>query len=236
MGLSTRELLDPHWLLWCDSSSPDLPGFGLRTRLVRVRLVWLHAFHRGPLFFRRVFVNITEPQRVSAYSIQDSCVSNSSVLPPMPTASWGGRRRFGPLTRLTARHQSPRLAYHGGMPDPSLLETFPNPGDAPYVIEHLHEEFTSVCPKTGHPDFGEILFRYEPAECCVELKSLKMYCQSFRQEGIYYEAVTNRLRDDMVACMQPRWLQIVTMWKGRGGFKSTVVAEFGDVPECWKRP
>ena len=154
----------------------------------------------------------------------------------MPTASWGGRRRFGPLTRLTARHQSPRLAYHGGMPDPSLLETFPNPGNAPYVIEHLHEEFTSVCPKTGHPDFGEILFRYEPAECCVELKSLKMYCQSFRQEGIYYEAVTNRLRDDMVACMQPRWLQIVTMWKGRGGFKSTVVAEFGYVPECWKRP
>ena len=160
----------------------------------------------------------------------------------MPTASWGGRRRFGilsvlaPLTPLTARHQSHWLAYHGGMPDPSLLETFPNPGDAPYVIEHLHEEFTSVCPKTGHPDFGEILFRYEPAECCVELKSLKMYCQSFRQEGIYYEAVTNRLRDDMVQCMKPRWLQIVTMWKGRGGFKSTVVAEFGDVPECWKRP
>ena len=111
------------------------------------------------------------------------------------------------------------------MPDTSLLETFPNPGDTPYVIEHLHEEFTSVCPKTGHPDFGEILFRYEPTDCCVELKSLKMYCQSFRQEGIYYEAVTNRLRDDMVECMQPRWLQIVTMWKGRGGFKSTIVAE-----------
>ena len=122
------------------------------------------------------------------------------------------------------------------MPDSQLLEFFDSPSETTFIIEHVNEEFTSVCPKTGHPDFGTITVRYEPAAVCVELKSLKMYFQSFRNEGIFYEAVTNRLRDDMVQCMQPRWLQIVTMWKGRGGFKSTVVAEFGDVPECWKRP
>ena len=237
MGLSTRELPDPHWLLWCDSSltgSTRIPAY--EPALCGFVWFWFARVPSGPTVFPCVFVNITEPrtrQRIlnSRFMCLEFLRSSSNADRLM-----GRSATFGPLTRLTARHQSPRLAYHGGMPDPSLLETFPNPGDAPYVIEHLHEEFTSVCPKTGHPDFGEILFRYEPADCCVELKSLKMYCQSFRQEGIYYEAVTNRLRDDMVQCMQPRWLQIVTMWKGRGGFKSTVVAEFGDVPECWKRP
>ncbi len=121
------------------------------------------------------------------------------------------------------------------MPDSKLLETFPSPTDTPFVIEHISEEFTSVCPKTGHPDFGDVLLRYQPKGAsaggsCVELKSLKLYYQSFRNEGIFYEAVTNQIRDDLVRLMQPDWLQIVTMWKGRGGIKSNIRADFGQVP------
>lgn len=116
------------------------------------------------------------------------------------------------------------------MPDASLLETFPTPAATPFVIEHLAEEFTSVCPKTGHPDFGTVTLRYCPAEHCVELKSLKLYYQSFRNEGIFYEAVTNRIRDDLAAVMQPRWMEIITDWRGRGGIRSRVIATAGDVP------
>ncbi len=114
------------------------------------------------------------------------------------------------------------------MPDPSLLETFESPTKTPFLIEHINEEFTSVCPVTGHPDFGVITLRYEPANCCVELKSLKLYFQSFRNEGIYYEAVTNQIRDDLVASMHPSWLEVKTSWKGRGGIRSNITASFGD--------
>ena len=120
------------------------------------------------------------------------------------------------------------------MPDVSLLETFEAPTKTPFLIEHVNEEFTSVCPVTGHPDFGTITLRYEPASSCVELKSLKMYHQSFRNEGIFYEAVTNKIRDDLVQCMDPTWLQIVTNWKGRGGIRSTITATHGNVPACWQ--
>lgn len=125
------------------------------------------------------------------------------------------------------------------MPDPSLLESFPTPGDTPFVIEHVAEEFTSVCPKTGHPDFGEVTLRYTPRPAsdggiCVELKSLKMYYQSFRNEGIYYEAVTNTIRDHLVEAMKPAWLQIVTNWRGRGGIRSIIRADHGDVPQHFR--
>ncbi len=124
------------------------------------------------------------------------------------------------------------------MPSPKLLEAFPTPGDSPFVIEHINEEFTSVCPVTGHPDFGDVTIRYQPApgksaagkHGCVELKSLKLYFQSFRNEGIYYEAVTNRIRDDLVSLMKPVWLQVVTDWRGRGGIRSTIRADHGKVP------
>ncbi len=124
------------------------------------------------------------------------------------------------------------------MPDATLLETFETPSSTPFVIEHVNDEFTSVCPVTGHPDFGSITFRYCPApkgsahgaNGCVELKSLKLYCQSFRSEGIYYEAVTNAIRDDLVNAVNPVWLQIITDWKGRGGFKSIITASHGEVP------
>ena len=114
-----------------------------------------------------------------------------------------------------------------------ILEFFDNPGETPHVIEHRHEEFTSVCPKTGHPDFGTILVRYQPAAVCVELKSLKLYFHAFRNEGMFFEAVTNKIRDDLARTMSPAWLQIVTDWKGRGGVKSRVIAPSGDVPAAF---
>lgn len=122
------------------------------------------------------------------------------------------------------------------MPDTSLLETFDSPSDQPFVIEHVSEEFTSVCPKTGHPDFGDVVLRYEPKPggVCVELKSLKLYYQSFRNEGIFYEAVTNRMRDDLVALLDPAWLQLVTVWRGRGGIRSRIFAGHGQVPAEWR--
>lgn len=124
------------------------------------------------------------------------------------------------------------------MPDVKLLEVFGSPSDSPFVIEHIAEEFTSVCPKTGHPDFGVVTVRFMPRAAkdggvCVELKSLKLYLHSFRSEGIFYEAVTNRIRDDLTRLMQPVWLVIKTDWKGRGGIRSTIRATAGDVPAMW---
>lgn len=126
------------------------------------------------------------------------------------------------------------------MPDIGLLEFFPSPTDAAFVIEHVADEFTSVCPKTGHPDFGVVTLRYQPRAQkdggqCVELKSLKMYYQSFRNEGIFYEAVTNRIRDDLATAMKPAWMLIKTDWRGRGGIRSIIRAEFGEVPAGWKQ-
>lgn len=121
------------------------------------------------------------------------------------------------------------------MPDASLLESFPTPVDTPFVVEHVAEEFTSLCPKTGHPDFGEVIVVFEPAAgsadgVCVELKSLKLYLQSFRNEGIFYEAVTNRIRDDLANLMKPNWMRITTNWRGRGGIRSLIRADHGNVP------
>lgn len=121
------------------------------------------------------------------------------------------------------------------MPDRSLLEAFTTPTDSPFVIEHIAEEFTSQCPKTGHPDFGVITLRFEPRAAkdggiCVELKSLKMYYQSFRNEGIFYEGVTNKIRDDLAQLMNPKWLIVISNWKGRGGIRSVIRASHGEVP------
>ncbi|MEO0588866.1 MAG: preQ(1) synthase, partial [Planctomycetota bacterium] len=117
------------------------------------------------------------------------------------------------------------------MADAKLLECFANPAaDRDYLIEHTAEEFTSVCPKTGHPDFGEVVLRYMPDRLCVELKSLKIYLQSFRNDGIFYEAVTNKIADDLVAAMNPLWLELETHWNGRGGIKSSIHVEYGTPP------
>ena len=120
------------------------------------------------------------------------------------------------------------------MPDPELLEFFDSPSETPFYIEHVHEEFTSVCPKTGHPDFGTITIRYQPAAVCIELKSLKLYLHSFRNEGVFFEAVTNLIRDDLSERMSPIWLYVVTKWRGRGGICSRIMAEYGEVPTRFK--
>jgi 7-cyano-7-deazaguanine reductase len=108
-----------------------------------------------------------------------------------------------------------------------LLETFENqfPGRR-YTIEIVCPEFTSVCPKTGQPDFGTLTFRYVPQAKCVELKSLKVYLLQFRNEGIYYEHVTNRILDDLVATVEPREMTLVAEFNARGGITTTVTARY----------
>jgi 7-cyano-7-deazaguanine reductase len=111
------------------------------------------------------------------------------------------------------------------MPDKKILQTFANPAPGrDYVIEHTHHEFTSVCPITGHPDFGSITVRYVAKARCVELKSLKLYFHAFRNEGIFFEAVTNRICDDLGSVLRPKSLTVVTDWKGRGGVTSVITA------------
>jgi len=108
-----------------------------------------------------------------------------------------------------------------------MLETFENefPGRE-YTIEIVCPEFTSVCPKTGQPDFGTLVFTYVPAARCIELKSLKLYLQQFRNEGIFYENVTNRILDDFVAVVAPRQVELVAAFTSRGGITTTVTARF----------
>jgi 7-cyano-7-deazaguanine reductase len=108
-----------------------------------------------------------------------------------------------------------------------MLETFENQyPDRDYTIEIVCPEFTSVCPKTGQPDYGTLIFTYVPAEKCVELKSLKMYLQQFRNMGIFYENVTNKILDDMVAVLNPREMVLTAKFNARGGITTTVSAEF----------
>jgi 7-cyano-7-deazaguanine reductase len=108
-------------------------------------------------------------------------------------------------------------------PSRDQLETFANQFPArDYTIEIVCPEFTSVCPKTGQPDFGTLTFRYVPDGLCVELKSLKMYLQAFRNEGIFYENVTNRIVDDLVAVLAPRRLTLVATFTPRGGISSRI--------------
>src|ERR1700720_1665135 len=107
------------------------------------------------------------------------------------------------------------------------LETFanPNPG-RDYTIEIVCPEFTSLCPKTGQPDFGTITFSYTPAQKCVELKSLKLYLQRYRNQGAFYETVVNRLLDDFVAAAQPVRCQVVGAFTPRGGITTTVTCKY----------
>jgi 7-cyano-7-deazaguanine reductase len=106
------------------------------------------------------------------------------------------------------------------------LETFPNPN--PERDYHIHmeiPEFTCLCPKTGQPDFATLIIDYIPERTCVELKSLKLYVWSYRDEGAFHEAVTNRILSDLVAATQPRFLRVTAKWYVRGGIFTTVVAE-----------
>ena len=128
------------------------------------------------------------------------------------------------------------------MPRPELLETFPNPyAKRDYEIHMDCDEFTSLCPvggvesdasdldllRGGAPDFGTIRVTYVPGDLCVELKSLKFYLWSFRNEGIFYERAVNRILDDLVAASKPKWMKVVGDFNVRGGIKSVITARVG---------
>jgi 7-cyano-7-deazaguanine reductase len=107
------------------------------------------------------------------------------------------------------------------------IETFDNPHRGrDYVITHVAPEFTSVCPKTGQPDFGTIEIEYVADRLCMELKSLKFYLQSFRNTGVFYEDVVNRILDDLVAATRPRRMAVTGKFTPRGGMHSIVRAEY----------
>lgn len=109
-----------------------------------------------------------------------------------------------------------------------ILEVFDNKHQyRDYLIVHQADEFTSLCPKTGQPDFGKITISYIPLKKCVELKSLKLYLQSFRNEGIFYENVINEILNDLVKVLKPKWIEVKGVFSVRGGIYSTVIVSYG---------
>jgi len=107
-----------------------------------------------------------------------------------------------------------------------IIETFPNPSPARDYLVHLEvPEFTCLCPLTGQPDFAHIVIDYVPDKRNVELKSLKQYMWSFRDEGAFHEAVSNRILDELVAALSPRFMRLTARWYVRGGIFTTVVGE-----------
>ncbi|MCY2932383.1 MAG: preQ(1) synthase [Planctomycetota bacterium] len=107
------------------------------------------------------------------------------------------------------------------------IETFDNPHPGrDYVIRHVAPEFTSVCPKTGQPDYGTITVEYVAAAACIELKSLKLYFQAYRNRGVFYEDVVNRILDDLVAACGPKRMTVTGEFTPRGGIHSTVTASY----------
>jgi 7-cyano-7-deazaguanine reductase len=129
--------------------------------------------------------------------------------------------RLGPgATWHASRLENPRMSS-------TTLETFPNPAsDRDYEIAIRCPEFTSVCPKTGLPDFGEIRITYVPDQRCLELKALKYYMIGFRDRGIFYEAATNQILNDLVSACSPRRMTVVGEFSVRGGISTTVTATY----------
>jgi 7-cyano-7-deazaguanine reductase len=108
-----------------------------------------------------------------------------------------------------------------------ILEVFANPHpDRSYEIEIQAPEFTSVCPVTGQPDYATMLIRYIPGQACIELKSLKLYLQQYRNQGIFYEDITNRILNDLVKASSPQWMLLTSSWTPRGGISSKITVEY----------
>lgn len=106
------------------------------------------------------------------------------------------------------------------------IETFENPKmGREYLIKHINNEFTSLCPMTGLPDFAKITLEYIPNEICVELKSLKYYYLEYRNQGIFYEEITNKMLDDLVAVCNPLYMKVTSEWTVRGGINSIIEVE-----------
>lgn len=110
-----------------------------------------------------------------------------------------------------------------------ILEVFDNLyPDRDYTVIHTAPEFTSVCPKTGQPDFATMIIEYIPDKLCIELKSLKFYLNSYRNDGIYFESVTNKILDDLVEVCKPRYMLITAQFNVRGGISSVIKAEYSN--------
>jgi 7-cyano-7-deazaguanine reductase len=151
---------------------------------------------------------------------------NATPGPPAPACAAGVAGQAAHLAPGRPPPVTPGLTYNSVMTGPSI-ETFPNPRpDREYEIRHRVLEFTSVCPKTGLPDFGRIEIVYVPAEACLELKSLKYYFLDFRNRGIFYEHAVNQILDDLVAACRPRRMTVVGRFSIRGGIRSTVTATY----------
>lgn len=109
----------------------------------------------------------------------------------------------------------------------TILDRFPNPfPNRAYTIEFVFPEFTSMCPVTGQPDFATITVEYVPEQFCVEMKSLKLYFHAYRNKGIFFEAVTNTILDDLVATLSPRRMKVIGAFNVRGGTAGTVTVEY----------
>lgn len=113
------------------------------------------------------------------------------------------------------------------MSENAKLELFDNPRrERDYIITIRCPEFTSLCPKTHQPDFGEIIIEYCPDKSCIELKSLKFYMQGYRNKGIFYESLTNDILDELVNVSRPRWMKVTSLFRPRGGITTEVVVEY----------
>jgi len=110
-----------------------------------------------------------------------------------------------------------------------ILEVFENQyPERDYIIEHIAPEFTSLCPKTGQPDFATIILKYIPDKFCVELKSLKLYFNSYRNDGVFYENLTNQILSDLSEVTKPRAMRVIAEFNVRGGISSVIIADFVD--------
>jgi 7-cyano-7-deazaguanine reductase len=145
-------------------------------------------------------------------------------MPPDP----GGSRYNNKMSKMTLKSDLDGLTLLGKEVKPSKkLETFPNHHpERDYIVTLRTEEFTCVCPATGQPDFAKLTIQYIPNERIVESKSLKLYLQSFRNEGAFHEHVTNVMLDDLVAALAPRWCKVTADFGVRGGISISVEAEY----------
>jgi len=128
------------------------------------------------------------------------------------------------VTKYTADH-----AAQGKVDKLPKLEVWPNQYKRNYEITMVVPEYTSVCPKTGLPDFGTVTIRYIPDQTCIELKSLKYYLLGYRNMGIFYENAMNRILDDLVASCKPRWMSVKGEFNTRGGMHSIVECQYPPV-------
>lgn len=175
----------------------EIRNFRRKTKQSIVNLIQSHF----------VYNSLVNPALSSACGLWQSTATVTDTVPPNP--------RGYNLEPISPKEQL------------ALLEVFDNPRpEREYRITHTCHEFTSVCPKTGQPDFGTIEIEYTPGAACLELKSLKYYMQAFRNQGIFYEAVTNRILDDLVAACGPRYMVVRGNFSVRGGFSSIITAEY----------